>query len=144
MDNRFIGAWTVASWELRPTQGGEPYYPLGKDCTGLLIYSADGHMSVVLSKPGRAPFETPFLFEGTPAEKIAAMESYTSYAGRYEVREKEGKVIHHVEYSLFPNWIGTAQERFFEFGQGRLTLSAAPFEKDGVEQAAYLVWKKLG
>ena len=143
MDKRFIGAWSALSWELRPTGGGEPYYPLGKDATGMLIYSADGHMSVVLSKPGRAPFETPWLLEGSPAEKVAAMDSYVSYAGRYEIHEKENKVIHHVEFSLFPNWIGTAQERFFKFEQDDLVLSAAPFEKDGIEQAAFLVWRKL-
>ncbi len=142
MDERFIGAWSLVSWELRPTRGGEPYYPLGRDATGMIIYSADARMAVVLSKPGRAPFETAWLMEGTPAEKIAAMESYTSYAGRYEVRKD--RVIHHVEHSLFPNWIGTAQERLFKFVEGRLVLHAEPFEKDGIEQAAYLVWQKVG
>lgn len=137
----FIGAWALVSWELRRADGGEPYYPLGKDAKGLLIYSADGHMSVVLSKSDRAPFETDFLLEGTPAEKVAAMESYMSYAGRYEVRKD--MVVHHVEYSLFPNWIGTAQERFYKFEQDGLTLSAAPFVKDGVEQTALIVWKKV-
>lgn len=139
MDDRFVGTWRLVSWELRASTG-EPYHPLGKDATGLLIYSADGHMAVSLSKPGRTAFETPFLFEGSPAEKMAAMESYASYAGRYEVQGN--KVLHHVEFSLFPNWIGTTQERFFAFEQGRLVLSAEPFEKDGKQQTAYLVWKK--
>ena len=142
MDKHFIGAWSLVSWELRPTRGGEPYYPLGKDAVGLLIYSADGYMAVSLTTPGRAPFESPWLFEGTPAEKIAAMESYASYAGRYEVRKD--KVIHFVEHSLFPNWIGTAQERFFKFEGDRLVLYAEPFFKKDVEQAAFLVWQKVG
>lgn len=144
MDDSFIGAWSLVSWELRPTRGGEPYYPLGKDSQGLLVYSADGYMSVVLMKPGRVPNGSPWLFDGTPAEKVAAMESYMSYAGRYEVREQEHKVIHHVEFSLFPNWIGTAQERLFGFEEDRLVLYTEPFESpDGVEQAAFLVWRKL-
>ena len=142
MNKPFIGAWRLLTWELRPADGGEPYYPLGNDTTGMLVYSADGYMSVVLSKPGRAPFEQPWLFEGSPAEKISAMESYMSYAGRYEVRKDS--VIHHVEFSLFPNWIGTPQERFYKFDGDRLTLSAAPFVKDGVEQTAVIVWEKLG
>lgn len=48
-----------------------------------------------------------------------------------------------MEYSLFPNWIGTDQERFFKFEQGRLVLYTEPFEKDGSEQAAFAVWKKI-
>lgn len=141
MANLFVGTWSLVSWELRPTRGGEPYYPLGKDAVGLIMYSADGYMSVVLTKPRRVPFETPWLLEGRPEEKLAAMDSYTSYAGRYKVLKD--RVIHHVEYSLFPNWVGTAQERFFKFEPGRLVLFAEPFEKDGVEQAAFAVWKKL-
>ena len=101
-------------------------------------------MSVSLMKPGRAPFETSWLFEGTPAEKVAAMETYAAYAGRYEVREQEQKVIHHVEFSLFPNWIGTAQERFYRFEEDRLVLYTEPFDSpDGGQQAAFLIWKKI-
>ena len=143
MDDPFVGTWHLLSWELRAASGGI-YHPLGEDAAGLLIYSADGYMAVSLTKPGRAPFGLPWLFEGAPAEKIAAMDSYASYAGRYEVREKESKVMHFVEFSLFPNWVGTTQERFFKFDQDRLVLSAAPFVKDGDEQTAFLVWKKAG
>ena len=142
MNNRFIGTWRLVSWELRAT-GREPFYPLGQDAVGQLIYTADGYMAVVLTKPGRAAFVSPWLMEGTSAEKIDAMDSYSSYSGRYEVREQEGKVIHYVEHSLFPNWIGTAQERFFKLKGDRLELSAALPLKDGIEQAAVLVWEKI-
>lgn len=143
MKHRFIGTWRLLSWELRPTNG-EPFYPLGKDAVGLLIYTADGYMAVVLTKPDRAAFKSPWLMEGTSAEKIDAMDSYSSYAGRYEVREEEGKVAHFVEHSLFPNWIGTTQERFFKLEGDRLELSAALPLKDGIEQTVALVWKKIG
>ena len=141
MKHRFIGTWRAVSWEFRPALG-EPHYPLGRDAMGMLIYSADGHMAVSLMRPGRVPFESSALFEGSAAEKLAAMDSYASYAGRYEIRGN--KVIHHVDFSLFPNWTGTAQERFFKFEQGRLLLYTAPFVKDGMEQAAYLLWEKVG
>jgi len=143
MKDRFIGTWRLISWELRSTNG-EPFYPLGKDAVGQLMYSADGYMAVVLTKPGRVAFKSPWLMEGTSAEKIDAMDSYSSYAGRYEIREKEGKVIHFVEHSLFPNWNGTAQERFFKLEGDRLELSAALPMKDGIEQTVALVWKKIG
>lgn len=143
MKSQFIGTWRLVSWELRSTKG-EPFYPLGKDAVGQLMYSADGYMAVVLSKPGRAPFKSPWLMEGTTPEKTDAMDSYSSYAGRYEVREQEGKVIHFVELSLFPNWIGTAQERFFKLEGDRLELSAALPLKDGIEQTVALVWQKTG
>lgn len=142
MKDRLIGTWRLVSWELRSTDR-EPFYPLGKDAIGQLMYSADGYMAVVLTRPGRVAFKSPWLMEGTSAEKIDAMDSYSSYTGRYEVREQEGKVIHYVEHSLFPNWIGTAQERFFKLKGDRLELSAALPMKDGIEQTAVLVWEKI-
>lgn len=77
---------------------------------------------------------------GTTEERLAAADTYLSYCGRYEVRPD--KVIHHVEVSLFPNWIGMDQERFFEFDGDRLSLSTPPFLVSGKQQSARLIWER--
>ncbi len=51
------------------------------------------------------------------------MEGFVAYAGRYSFRGD--RVIHHVELSLFPNWVGTDQQRWVELAGDRLTLSAS-------------------
>jgi Lipocalin-like domain len=86
-----VGAWRLASWENQ---------------------AADGRFSVTISRKGRAAFAADDLLGGTIPEKEQAMESFLAYAGRYSFLGD--RVIHHMELSLFPNWIGRDQERWVE------------------------------
>ena len=43
---------------------------------------------------------------GTDDERARAFATFIAYGGRYEVTGDT--VTHHVETSLFPNWVGTA------------------------------------
>jgi hypothetical protein len=52
------------------------------------------------------------------------MEDFVAYAGRYSFHGD--RVVHHVELSLFPSWVGSDQERWVELAGDRLTLSASP------------------
>jgi len=72
--------------------------------------------------------------------KLAAFDSYNSYCGRYEV--KDGRIIHHVELSPFPNWVGGPQELYFEFSGDRLTLCAPETTPDGVERTWVATWQR--
>jgi hypothetical protein len=81
------------------------------------------------------------MISGTTEEKLKAIETYIHYCGPYEV--KGDKVIHHVEVSLFPNWVGTDQMRFFEFSGNRLTLSTPPFERGGIQHSAVMIWERV-
>lgn len=53
-------------------------------------------------------------------------------------------VIHHVKASLFPNWVGTDQERFVVWDGARLLLSTAPTVLGGQQLTAHLVWERVG
>jgi len=48
----------------------------------------------------------------TAEEKVAAAITYFSYCGRYQVTDD--RVIHLMEVSFYPNWIGQKQERFYK------------------------------
>lgn len=78
---------------------------------------------------------------GTTEEKIAAYDTYLSYCGKYEVQGN--KVIHHIEVSLFPNWSGVDQVRFFEFDGNRLSLSTPPLLLAGKQKTAQLIWERV-
>jgi Lipocalin-like domain len=52
--------------------------------------------------------------------------------------------VHHVELSLFPNWVGSDQERWVELVGDRLTLSASPLLVAGKQQVPRLVWGRIG
>lgn len=98
-------------------------------------------MSVLLSAQKRALFQSVGLFEGTDPEKSHAASTFVSYGGRYRI--DGNKIIHHVEISLFPNWVGTQQIRFFEMSGETLILSTPPFIHAGEEQIAYLSWLRV-
>ncbi len=117
-ENPFIGRWKLVSFEFRKSDG-QVTYPFGQDLHGYIFYNPDGYMSVDFMRNGRPNFQTEGLFSGSIAEKVLAYEQYFSYCGRYEIRSEQ--VIHHVEVSLFPNWTGQDQIRFYRFEGDRLT-----------------------
>lgn len=137
---QFVGAWKLISW-VHIREMGTAYFPMGKDALGHLVYSKDGHVSVSLMNSERKPFFSPALFGGTGEEKSRAYESYISYSGRYFV--EANKIIHVVELSLFPNWVGTRQERIYEFEGDRLILTSPPFEVNEHKlETARLIWQR--
>ena len=133
-----VGAWRLVSVETRDENGelvrrGER--------TGYLLYSPDGYMSVAFMKEGRPKFKSGDIRGGSAEEKIAAVNGYVSYAGRYTVQDYT--VVHHIEVSLFPNWIGVSQERMFMFKGSRLTLSTPLMLVGGRQLSTHLVWEKV-
>jgi Lipocalin-like domain len=135
-----VGAWRLLSWENRAADG-QITYPMGADALGYLLYTADGRFSVTISRRGRAGFAAGDLLSGTTEEQARAVEGFVAYAGRYSFHGD--RVIHHVELSLFPNWVGTDQERWVELAEDRLTLSASPLLLAGRQQIPRLVWERV-
>lgn len=136
----FVGTWRLVSMEAR-TSTGQVNYPLGQDGAGLIMYSADGYMSVVLHRANRERFGTPDIMAGSEAQLANASRSYVSYAGPYEVRGD--RVHHHVEASLFPDWVGTTQERIYKFEGNCLTLSTDPIPLGGAQLTVALIWERV-
>jgi Lipocalin-like domain len=120
--NPLIGTWRLISWENR-SAAGQVSYPLGRAAVGYIMYNEDGYMFVAIMSPYRLKFAGD-LFGGSTEEKAQAASSYVSYCGRYEFRGET--VIHHVELSLFHNWVGVDQERLVDLTGDRLTLSTRP------------------
>lgn len=139
--NPFVGTWRLVSSEVRSADG-QVSYPRGQDAVGYIIYSEDGYMSAVIMPANRTKFAAETLREGSTEEKATAADTYLSYCGKYEVQGE--KVIHHVEASLFPNWIGADLERTFQFDGNRLILSPPPRLVDGRQQTSHLTWERVG
>ena len=105
------------------------------------MYSGDGYMSVAFMREGRPRFTSGDIRGGTVEEKVAAVDGYTSYCGRYKV--EGGRVVHHIEVSLFPNWIGESQERSYELEGDRLTLSTPLMLVGGMQLSTHLIWERV-
>ena len=134
-----VGAWRLVSWENRAADG-QVTYSMGSDALGYLLYTADGRFSVTISRRGRAGFAAGDLLSGSAEEQARAVQGFVAYAGRYSFHGD--RVIHHVELSLFPNWVGTDQERWVELAGDRLTLSASPLLLAGKQQVPRLLWER--
>jgi hypothetical protein len=116
-------------------------YPLGEDATGYIMYNEDGYMFVAIMAPNRLRFAHDDLLSATKEEKAQAEETYVSYCGQYEFLGDT--VVHHVELSLFPNWVGVDQERLVELMGNGLTMSTRPILLRGKQQTAHLIWERV-
>ena len=138
--NPFVGVWRLVSFELRSVDG-RVTYPFGRDAVGYIMYSEEGYMSAALMSTNRSKFASEDILGGSTEEKVAAADTYVSYCGKYEIQGD--KVIHRIEVSFFPNWIGVNQERIFEFDGDRLSLNTLPLLVRGKQQTAHLIWKRV-
>lgn len=139
--NPLIDTWRLISWETKSIDDQKISYPFGTDAVGYIMYNEDGYMSVSITRPGREKFAAGDLLSGSTEEKAHAADTYVSYCGQYEFQGET--VVHHVEVSLFPNWVGVEQERLVELKENRLTLSTRPILLGGKLQSAHLIWERV-
>jgi lipocalin-like protein len=135
----------VGTWELVRFQGrnakGETKSAFRGSAQGLLVYTAEGYMSAVLSEVDRPSFRSSDYRGGTPDEALMAVKTYISYCGRYTIAGDTIK--HHVELSLYPNWVGHDQVRNLRFENGMLILSTPSFLLSRDAWTFELAWKRV-
>lgn len=136
-----MGAWRLLVIEFR--SDGQVVYPVGRDATGSCLYDATGHMALQIMRIDRPRFALGDFQSGTDAEIVSAGKGYLAYGGTYVEDARHGVVVHHVAYSLFPNWVGTDQVRFFKRAGSRLITSAPTVVVGGHLMDAMLVWELL-
>lgn len=137
--SRLIGTWKLVDWTA--AVGERLTRPFGGDVTGRLTYTADGYMWAALMRRDRPLLLTTTLAGATSTERAAAAAGYLSYTGTYT--EYPARVIHHVDLSLMPNWVGAAQERNITWIGEDLELSTDPeIRRSGEEVVNRLRWQR--
>lgn len=132
--DQLLGAWRLASFCDLDAEGNATVGPLGHTPRGLLIYLADGHMSVSMM---RADESAP---PGSAAGS-APPETFMGYAGTWELTGDQ--VVHRVEVSAHPHIVGTEQVRDVQLLGDRLTLHGTALI-DGRPQRRALRWERVG
>lgn len=141
VEHRLIGSWRLRRWIAIADDGSESS-PVGEAPEGLLVYSGDGTMIVLMAEADRTPIQSDDVTGGTESERAEAFSSFIAYGGRFEV---DGNVvIHRVEMSQFPNWVGTVQRRRWELDDaGRLlTLTSPGVTVGGATRIQRLTWER--
>ena len=95
--------------------------PFGGKAEGWLTYTEDGRMWAALQRRDRPAIGTGTLAAATAEQRAAAAAGYLAYGGRYTMNGD--RVLHHVETSLFPDWIGADQIRLISWDGDDLVLS---------------------
>jgi hypothetical protein len=135
-----VGTWTLVSATATDENGQGARTPYGKNPTGMLIYNADGSMSIVISNQGRKPLSVADR-EAAPAdERAQAFASFLAYSGHYKVAGD--KVTHHIEVSSVQNWVGTDLVRTLQVNGDRLVLKTPPSRLGGRLQLVELTWQR--
>ena len=108
--DRFVGAWRLA-WLEEPGTDGKIHRA---DCTGLFVFTRDGHASVqvMYRKPG-----------GGDAGSIQyAQGGYEASYGRYDLDERTHTWAFHVEGALVRSLVGKDLKRLYEFSGNQLIV----------------------
>jgi hypothetical protein len=115
---RFVGAWRLA-WLEEEGADGKIHKA---NCTGLLVYTPDGHMSVQVMYRNPQP--------GTNAVSVQYAEGgYEASFGTYEIDERAHNFTYHVEGALVRTLIGKDLTRVYDFsGRQLIVKSPSPEE----------------
>jgi len=124
--DQLAGTWRLESFDIEePSKNIRAW---GKASHGLLIYTADGHMSVSINRE---------IEKKSGNDLKDQFDSVLFYSGTYSI---QGTEIHHwVTEASDPKRIGKNQVRFAHLEGDTLTLKS-PVESFG---QAILVWRKV-
>ena len=111
VQEQFVGAWRLASLEL-PSADGTLHTV---DCTGLLVYTRDGHMSVQVME--RNPQAHP-----PSAPQQYSQGGYEASFGTYDIDEHTHTFTFHVEGALVRTLIGKDLPRAYDLSGNQLIV----------------------
>ena len=112
-----------------------------KNPVGILIFSNDGFMSVSIMTDNRTDFEIESLQMASSEEKISAIETYLSYAGKWKL--ENDKIYVEVVTSLLPNWKNKEHYRTFQLTDEALSFQTPKMKQGDFEILVELDWIKL-
>lgn len=139
---KFAGAWRLVTSEFR-TASGDVMYPLGEDAFGQAIFTESGYISAQLMRLSRPRFASNNQAHGTPQEIEQSFQGYVAYCGQCELDLEKQTITTHVEGSMYPNWVGGEQIRFYEFNDDELILRTPPIAMGEETITGVLTWQRL-
>jgi hypothetical protein len=136
-----VGTWRLVSVASSNDKGQSNPAVYGQHPTGLITYTANGRMSVIITDDGRKPLSLNDRLAAPPQERAQAFSTLVAYAGTYTFTGE--KVVHHVEIDALQNRVGSDQVRFVALEGDRLTLKTPPISRGGEQQVLELVRQRM-
>lgn len=130
------GHWRLTDW-VQQYDDGRAVRAFGEKPNGVISYFG-GRMCALISAEHHPEFTTGGQWNADINEKARAYEEMLAYGGTYEY---DGSIMqHHVDISLFPNWVGITQRRQVEWDGEKLRLTARLEEGTSEARTAILEW----
>lgn len=118
--DELAGAWRLRSFTFTDADGNA-IHPLGENPAGFVLITPDGYLALNFMAGGRAGFAADDLFGGNEEERARAVGEVVAFAGPCQF---DGHAVSvNVEFSVFPNWIGSTQVRNVEISGDMLVLT---------------------
>jgi hypothetical protein len=110
LKDQLVGAWDTPTTVItRPD--GTKFEPFGAAPIGMIIFAADGHFAMVVTRPDLPKLASSNRLAGTAEENKALAEGVRALYGTYSVDEANKALTYHVLGSSFPNEIGKDETR---------------------------------
>lgn len=147
--NRLFGHWRLLQWRISYSDGRSDTFPFGEDAQGVVCYTPPSWMSASIARANRKPIQVDSMRAANVADQAQAFTSFFHYAGPFHVRasslaDSGAEVVHRVEMSLNPNFVGSEQVRQIRFaGNDELELSAQEMDAaSGKSRYHRLQWRR--
>ena len=103
----------------------------------------DGWLCAAVCRGDRAllPDDPAWHADAPEADRLAAFDSYLSYAGRWRI--EDNRLITKVEFALNPSWVGSEEIRDVEFlSDGTMRLVVTRVWPSGEEVRVWVDWRR--
>ena len=129
-----VGVWKVVDYTATDPITGAVKHPFGESPIGSAIYTANGHMSILVAGSHRVPSAT-VAGPKRAQERADLLDGMYAYAGTYTV--KGDQVTIHIESAWIPDWVGTDKARTLKLDHDVLSIVTAPM-KSPVDGQTYI------
>jgi Lipocalin-like domain len=133
-----VGTWLLISNYSESPEGNKVEIT-GLNPMGILMFDANGRISLQIMRSTLPKFASKKRQEGTPEENKAIVQGMLCFFGTYSVDETDHILNLHIEGSSFPNWNGIDQKRPFTIIGDELTYVVSP---DATGGTAHVVWRR--
>jgi len=137
-----VGTWRLVSFVAADSTG--TYRPVwGDHPSGLIVYTADGHMAAQLYDPTRAKVG-PMANASPLAPAQPSFAGLYTYFGTFVLDTVKHTVAHHVEGAMAPDWVGATLVREYRFltpNRIELRVLTDPSGRPAAGQSI-LVWER--
>ena len=134
-----VGLWKLQEAFLVDGEDRRIGTAFGKRPVGYINYLPNGMMMTVVTDADRPPLSADRL-AAPVEERAAAFSGISAYDGTWRFDGRQ--VVHTIEVSSLPNWVGTDVVRFVELEGDRAVYRTAPQVLNGVSSVVRLVWAK--